>query len=149
MSRTKAFRSLSQEARRTARQDLKDALAKDFGLLYGTDVNDLRAWQRLYWAQGFEVVPDNLDDCHEFMKDIYVNIVDLVDSVYTSHPVQRFYSEKEFSEYTIRTENYISRDRRYAGSLLKFLCRKISRPSGTTRINPQPFSASNRKRKRT
>ncbi|CUA73085.1 hypothetical protein RSOLAG22IIIB_05153 [Rhizoctonia solani] len=148
MSQTEGFKVLSQAVRKKARRELKDALAKDFGQLYGYDVDDVGAWQSLCRVLRFEDVPDDLEGCQELVAATYVNIVDLVDTVSTGDPVHHFDSEKELSEYTRETGNYLSKDSPYAGSLLKFLLRKIYKPSNATRENPEPLYALNRKRKR-
>ncbi|KDN35909.1 hypothetical protein RSAG8_11217, partial [Rhizoctonia solani AG-8 WAC10335] len=136
MSQTKGFKSLSLAARRKARRDLKDALskarrdlkdalAKDFGRLYGYDVDNLDAWQSLCRVLRFENIPDNLEGCQKLVAATYVNIIDLIDTVSTGDLVHHFNSEKELSGYTRDTGNYLSKDSKHAGSLLKFLLRKI------------------------
>ncbi|CAE6405077.1 unnamed protein product [Rhizoctonia solani] len=148
MSQTTGFKSLGPEAQKKARRDLKDALAKDFGQLYGYDVDDIGAWQSLCRVLRFEDVPDDLEGCQDLVTATYVNIIDLIDTVSTGAPVQHFDSEKELSEYTIKTKNILSRDSPHAGSLLKFLLRNIYRPTDATRVNPEPLYGLNRKRKR-
>ncbi|KAG8730571.1 hypothetical protein FRC11_006406, partial [Ceratobasidium sp. 423] len=149
MSQTSGFKSLSQQARKKARKDLKDALAADFGRLYGYDVQDLGAWQSLCRVLRFEDVPDDLEGCQQLVTATYVNIIDLIDTVSTGNPVQHFNSEKELSVYTLDTGNILSRDSPHVGSLLKFLLRNIFDPSDATRKNPEPlYALRGEKRKR-
>ncbi|CAE6492882.1 unnamed protein product [Rhizoctonia solani] len=148
MSRTRGFKSLSQKARQEAKLELKDALAEDFGQLYGYDVNDLGAWQSLCRVLRFEDIPDDLEECQQLVTATYVNIIDLINTVSTGAPVQHFDSEQELSEYTIRTQNFLSGKSKHAGSLLRFLLRKIFTPSDATRMNPEPLYALSKKRKR-
>lgn len=57
----KPFKSSQAEARK----GMKDAMTKDFNALYGTDVNDLGAWQSLCRVLQFPTIPDNLVECQE------------------------------------------------------------------------------------
>ncbi|CAE6405088.1 unnamed protein product, partial [Rhizoctonia solani] len=150
LRRTEGFKSLSPQAQRKARRDLKVALTKDFGQLYGTDVNDLGALQTLCLVLGFEDVPNNLEKCQNLVTSTYVNVVNLIDTVYAGDLVVCFDSEKELSEYTIWSENFVSKNSQHAGSLLKCLLRNIYIHSSTdaTAVNRKPLGALNRKRKR-
>ncbi|KAH7342165.1 hypothetical protein B0J17DRAFT_567257, partial [Rhizoctonia solani] len=147
MGQTKGFKLLPQEARK-ARQELKDALAKAFGQFYGYDMDDLGAWQSLCRVLRFENIPDDPEECQQLVTATYVNIIDLIDTVSTGAPVQHFDSEQELSEYTIQTKNFLLRQSKHAGSLLKSLLRNIFAPSDATRSNPEPLYALPRKRKR-
>ncbi|CAE6469778.1 unnamed protein product [Rhizoctonia solani] len=111
MTQSLDFKSLSQAQKRQAQKDLKNALAKDFGRLYGDDVDDLGAWQSLCRVLRFEDVPDDLEGCQQLIKATYVNIVDLIDTVNTGDPVQHFNSEKvSIGNQTTQRELRVSTD---------------------------------------
>jgi hypothetical protein len=57
----------------------------------------------------------------------YVNLVDLVDTLRTGTPVERFPSEIALSEYTIKTGKYFPAEAAYGG-FLKCLLRNIMNP---------------------
>ncbi|CAE7191958.1 unnamed protein product [Rhizoctonia solani] len=46
-----------------AKREIEDAVAKDFNLIYGTDVGDLKAWQGLCRVLEFGYIPDDLVIC--------------------------------------------------------------------------------------
>ncbi|CCO35239.1 hypothetical protein BN14_09354 [Rhizoctonia solani AG-1 IB] len=45
MTKSQDFKSLTPSQKKKARENLKNALAKDFGQLYRDDLDDLEAWQ--------------------------------------------------------------------------------------------------------
>ena len=50
---------------REARRNFKSAIVQQFNGLYGTDVNDLNAWQELCHVLDIEPVPESLEGCRE------------------------------------------------------------------------------------
>lgn len=59
---------------------------------------------------------------------IFVNIWDLVDTVFTGEPVELFKSEALLSEYTRGERKYFPKKNAYAGGLLRYLLRRIMNP---------------------
>ena len=51
--------------KKDARKGIQDALTLQFNDIYGTDVNDLGAWQNLCRVLQFPTVPDGLDLCRQ------------------------------------------------------------------------------------
>ncbi|KAG8769065.1 hypothetical protein FRC12_005187 [Ceratobasidium sp. 428] len=136
-----------------ARTKIRDALTHQFNSVYGTDENDLFAWQNLCRVLELPEVPDDLFRCRlvkydcscgtqegllypnysQAVKSTFVNIVDLVDTVATEEPVRHFETEAKLSEYTKLTGKYFPQDSAHAGGLLKFLLRHIITP-GSIRL---------------
>ncbi|KAL4248522.1 hypothetical protein ABKN59_007822 [Abortiporus biennis] len=116
------------------RRGLQNALVQQFNRFYGTQIESLESWQRLYKDIGIKPVPDDIESCKELIKGIHVNIVDLVDFRRTKtrhtrqrgHNIQVFDSVGDLSEYAGDTEKYFPREDAKAGELLKYLLRKIT-----------------------
>ncbi|KAJ4287017.1 hypothetical protein N0V90_012898 [Kalmusia sp. IMI 367209] len=113
------------EERKEAREAFKDAMVIRFNGLYGTDVADLKNWHRLCIAVCIEPLPATISECKERIKDIHVNLVDLVDT--PGRNVELFTCLDELSEYTIETGKFFPKESAYAGGVLRFLLREIMR----------------------
>ncbi|KIK93953.1 hypothetical protein PAXRUDRAFT_143929 [Paxillus rubicundulus Ve08.2h10] len=113
---------------RNARAGFNDALVQQFNAIYGTDGNDLIAWQNLCCVIGIEPVPDDMKECKRVVRDAHVNIVDLIEIVRTRNPVRRFNSLDELARYTKQTSKFIPKENAYQGGLLKELLREIINP---------------------
>lgn len=59
------------DERQEARDKIKDALTKQFNEIYGTDVNDLAAWQNLCSVLNLSDIPNELKACREVRKFIH------------------------------------------------------------------------------
>ncbi|GAB1518017.1 hypothetical protein RhiTH_001074 [Rhizoctonia solani] len=128
------------------KREMEDALTKDFNVMYGTDVDDLKAWKGLCRVLEFENIPDDLEECRRLVAATYVNIVDLIDTKLTGKPVQHFNSELELSKYTKKHRKFFPRNNVHSGTLLKFLLRRILSPTTATRDNPYPHLEGMRRR---
>ena len=133
--------------RQDAHETFKDALVKQFNVNFGTNADDLTAWQGLCASLDVDPIPDELAACRkvrrvsfEFIGDLingfiqivertHVNLVDLTDSFTSGRNVTMFKSEGELSEYTIENDRYFPRKNVHAGNLLKHLLRNIHNPS--------------------
>ncbi|KAG8680562.1 hypothetical protein FRC11_002296, partial [Ceratobasidium sp. 423] len=124
-----------------AKREIEDALTMDFNLIYGTDVGDLEAWQGLCRVLGFGYIPDDLLVCKMLVADTYVNIIDLIDTKISGEPVRHFDSEKALADYTKKHKKFFPRDNAHSGGLLKFLLRRIHKPTAAKRDNPNPRHA--------
>lgn len=51
--------------RQKAREGFKDTLTLQFNDIYGTDVNDLAAWQKLCTVLNLPDIPNELEACRE------------------------------------------------------------------------------------
>ncbi|QRV99759.1 phosphate import ATP-binding protein PstB [Ceratobasidium sp. AG-Ba] len=122
----------------TARRQLRAAVTQDFNNIYGTDENDLTAWQSLCCVLQLPEVPDDLETCQQLVGSTFVNLVDLVDTKLTKKPVQHFKNEQELSRYTCLTRKFFPLERAYAGGLLKFLLRDIFAPGSRREHDGRP-----------
>ncbi|KAJ4369229.1 hypothetical protein N0V83_006314 [Neocucurbitaria cava] len=111
------------EERDDARQAFKDAMVIRFNSLYGTDVADLGNWHKLCIAVCIEPLPATIPECKKRIKDVHVNLVDLVDT--SGRDVELFTCLDELREYTIENGKYFPKESAYAGGVLKFLLREI------------------------
>ncbi|KAK7177635.1 hypothetical protein PSPO01_16314, partial [Paraphaeosphaeria sporulosa] len=105
------------EEREEARQAFKDAMVIRFNSLYGTDVADLGNWHKLCIAVCIEPLPATISECKARIKDVHVNLVDLVDT--SGRNVELFTCLDELSEYTIETGKFFPKESAYAGGVLK------------------------------
>lgn len=51
--------------RSKARQAFQDALAQQFNVIYGTDVNDLAVWQKFCYVLNLKDIPNELEACRK------------------------------------------------------------------------------------
>ncbi|KAK0438341.1 uncharacterized protein EV420DRAFT_1280067, partial [Desarmillaria tabescens] len=112
-----------------ALDDLHDAIAQQFNDIYGADVKDLQAWQRLCGLVGGGDIPDNIEACRAVIRRVHVNICDLVDYPATTIPPRVFLTESALAAYSRSNGKIYPKDNAKAGGLLKFLLRHIINPS--------------------
>lgn len=55
-----------------ARDGVRDAIAKTFNAIYGTDENDLRSWHNLCRAVSIHPLPPNIQACREVRDNSYL-----------------------------------------------------------------------------
>ena len=58
-------------ARQDAHEAFKDALVKQFNVNFGTNANDLTAWQGLCASLGVDPIPDKLAECRT-VREIFI-----------------------------------------------------------------------------
>lgn len=127
-----------------ARNRMRDAMVKQFNNVYGTDVDDLVAWQNLCRALEVDPIPSKMRKCRtvrvpsecahscglrlttglQAVMSTHVNICDLVDAPLLGKP-KLFPTEAALAEYSKGTGKIFPRSNIYAGSLLRFLLRRI------------------------
>jgi hypothetical protein len=56
--------------RNNARDNLKDALVQQFNAIYGTNENDLAAWQNLCCVLNLNDIPNELEPCRKVRQPI-------------------------------------------------------------------------------
>jgi len=137
------------DERDEAFQSFRIALTKQFNTKYGTDVDDLAAWQSLCVRLGIDPVPSKIKQCREvypyyrqnhdaridtrypqIVTGTHVNLVDLVDN---SATLRIFSSVEELSSYSRSSGKIFPREMAYAGELLRYLLRHIMDPSRDSR----------------
>ncbi|KIJ63548.1 hypothetical protein HYDPIDRAFT_168373 [Hydnomerulius pinastri MD-312] len=111
--------------RQEARTEFKDALVQQFNYIYGTNGNDLTAWQNLCSVIGIEPVPQDIVACQQVVRGAHVNLVDLVETARTGNRVQQFSSLDELATYTVKTKKFFPKENAYQGGLLQELLREI------------------------
>ncbi|KAF8957575.1 hypothetical protein BDZ97DRAFT_1762835 [Flammula alnicola] len=131
-SATEEFRRMcrlfkwKKDKKKDAREKLRNALTKQFNANYGTNSEDVNAWQGLCARLGVDPIPETLEECRRTVMGTHVNLVDFVER---RRPVQNFSSETELSDYTRKSGKYFPKKNAYAGNLLKYLLRHIFNPS--------------------
>ncbi|TFK67466.1 hypothetical protein BDN72DRAFT_879641 [Pluteus cervinus] len=75
----------------------KASISSQFNKIYGTDVNDLTAWQNLCRVIDIAPIPNDLERCRKKVAFSYINLVDLVDLPNTGGPLIRFDNEYQLS----------------------------------------------------
>ncbi|KAI0771880.1 hypothetical protein BD413DRAFT_475039 [Trametes elegans] len=128
-----------RKQRETAREELRQAMVKQFNAMYGTSADDLASWQLLCTALGVKPVPDDIKSCRRQVKATHVNIVDFIEDPLSGKPVRTFKSEAQLARYTKDTKKYFPRDDINSGSLLRTLLRQIMSPQAR-----RPGAKSNR-----
>jgi len=53
------------EEKKTAREQLSNAMAKQFNSIYGTDVEDINSWKNLCRVLGIFPIPKGLWECRD------------------------------------------------------------------------------------
>ncbi|KAJ6518095.1 hypothetical protein C8R47DRAFT_960244 [Mycena vitilis] len=114
-------------AREAAYAGYKRAMSRTFAEIFGVDVNNLGNWQSLCRVLEIDPVPHNLYACRAAVREIHVNLVDLVDWGGTGAPITKFDSLEELAQYTHVTRKFFPQDRAEEGGLLKYLLRHIAR----------------------
>ncbi|MCJ1344888.1 hypothetical protein MMC31_003093 [Peltigera leucophlebia] len=128
--------------RKDAKEEFRTAMVQEFNSLYGEDIDDLLSWQDLCKAVRIHPVPNNVETCRKVrlfapllvaylmntkqkIREIHVNLVDLVEQGRTGKRVRLFSSLEKLREYTIETGKFFPKESAYAGGVLKFLLREI------------------------
>ncbi|KAK0192348.1 hypothetical protein F5146DRAFT_927646 [Armillaria mellea] len=125
------FREMSSQfgwgkrVKRDSLDALHDAIAQQFNDIYGANVNDLQAWQRLCGLVGGGNIPDNIEACRAVIRRVHVNICDLVDYPATTIPPPVFFTESALARYSLESDKIFPKENAYSGGLLKFLLRHI------------------------
>jgi hypothetical protein len=141
-------------ALRNVKESYYNAMAKAFNDAYGTNANDLWAWQKLCEAVQCDWIPNTVWQCKEvsyvtspesplpdthylqMIADIHVNIFDLIEADRSQQPVSYdliFESEEDLADYTRDEELYFPRTNEVAGGLLNYMLRQIINPGASHR----------------
>ncbi|CAF9929791.1 MAG: hypothetical protein HETSPECPRED_007451 [Heterodermia speciosa] len=104
------------------------ALVKDFNWWFGTDPNDLLAWQTLCKTIGIRERLETCDDCVQYLHNRHFNIIDVVDARRRGDGIAQVFPTKGLlQEYTKRTASHFPYDSPKAGYLLSRLVRQPRR----------------------
>ncbi|KAK0480932.1 hypothetical protein IW261DRAFT_1334956, partial [Armillaria novae-zelandiae] len=131
-----------ESVRRESLGELRDAIAQQFNDIYGADVNDLQAWQRLCGLVGDGNIPDNIAACRAVIRRVHVNICDLVDYPATTIPPPVFFTESALAKYSRDSGKIFPSKNAYSGGLLRFLLRHIYHPTHNRGISADNGRAS-------
>ncbi|KAJ7036883.1 hypothetical protein C8F04DRAFT_953205 [Mycena alexandri] len=101
------------------------AMARTFRDIFGNDVDDLGNWQSLCRVLELDVIPQSLWGCQAAVREVHVNLVDLVDWAGTGAPIQKFDSLEDLGEYTRETRKFFPQGRAEESGLLVYLLRHI------------------------
>ncbi|TFK21862.1 hypothetical protein FA15DRAFT_758437 [Coprinopsis marcescibilis] len=121
---------------REAYRKYKDALVMQFNYNYGTDENNLEAWQHLCRIVGIDPPPRDLREARQAVKETHVNLVELTEGI-DGREVTVFPTEKDLSDYTMGNGLFFPSSNFKAGNLLRHLLRRILNP----REDPDPTKA--------
>ncbi|CAG7941449.1 unnamed protein product [Penicillium salamii] len=95
---------------RTARREYQNSLEDEVRLWFGSE-SDLASWHSLCRAVGIEPLPRTCNAARVAIRNVYVNIVDLIHWARMGlgdRPVHRFKNIGELSEYTKLTNKFYS-----------------------------------------
>ncbi|KAJ7735508.1 hypothetical protein B0H16DRAFT_1327103 [Mycena metata] len=101
------------------------AMAQTFRDVFGDDVNDLGNWQSLCRVLELDVIPRTLWECQAAVRNVHINLVDLVDWAGNGAPVQKFDSLEELAAYTRMTRKFFPQGRAEESGLLVYLLRHV------------------------
>ncbi|KAF7337321.1 Zinc finger, C2H2-like [Mycena sanguinolenta] len=110
-----------------AYQGYQRALTRAFQTFYGTDVDDLATLQSLCRVLEVAPIPQTVWDCQTTLRQVHVNIVDLIDwakSDSSVQPPKRFDTQEELAKYTCKTRKFF-RLEDAEDTLLEFLLRRV------------------------
>ncbi|KAJ6448248.1 hypothetical protein C8R45DRAFT_850414, partial [Mycena sanguinolenta] len=126
LCRVYGFRRGNPDAE-AAYEGYQHALTQAFRTFYGTDVDDLATLQSLCRVLEVVPIPKTVWDCQMALRQVHVNIVDLIDwakSDSSAQPPERFDTQEELAEYTRETRKFF-RLEDAEDTLLEFLLRHV------------------------
>ncbi|KAJ6509623.1 hypothetical protein DFH09DRAFT_1198974 [Mycena vulgaris] len=109
-----------------ARVGFRLAMVWTFNDLFGTDVDDLKNWQSFCTVLDISPVPTKLLACRAAVRDVHVNLVDLVDWGIARAEIHKFETLDELAAYTKKTGKFFPQSEAEAGGMLRFLLRRIA-----------------------
>ncbi|KAN0116593.1 hypothetical protein V8E52_005737 [Russula decolorans] len=109
-----------------ARYEFNIAMKREFDFLYGSDEKDINNWYKLCHVLRINPAPKTLKECRAAVSRKHVNLVDLVQGFRENITI--FRSEKELSEYTLKTKKIFSSEDAADGGVLRALRRHIFFP---------------------
>ncbi|KAJ6484544.1 hypothetical protein DFH09DRAFT_1211334 [Mycena vulgaris] len=109
-----------------ARAGFRLAMVRTFNDLFGTDVDDLKNWQSFCTVLEISPVPTKLRACRAAVRDVHVNLVDLIDWGIARAEIHKFETLDELAAYTRETGKFFPQSEAEAGGMLRFLLRRIA-----------------------
>ncbi|CAL1699402.1 unnamed protein product [Somion occarium] len=107
---------------------LKSAMVLDFNDFFGTDAHDLPSWWGLCGLLEIDPIPNTVDECHKKVKQIHVNIVDLLEARRRGQEIRKFPSLAALRKYTKEEGKFFPREDAKAGGVLVGLLQHMSDP---------------------
>ncbi|KAK5099916.1 hypothetical protein LTS08_005631 [Lithohypha guttulata] len=109
-----------------AQEDFRRAMVENFNDHFGTDVDDLQAWEHMCVVLGIEPLPESMQAMKAAVKSTHVNLADLLDNNRSGAVLRIFDTQVELAQYTRSTGRFFPKEDAYAGGLLRFLLREIT-----------------------
>jgi hypothetical protein len=105
-------------------------IAEEFKSYFGTDANDLPAWQGLLWHCHVppEQIPNDIDNCKQIFDGINVNIFDLVEATRLGMTAKNFKSMEDLKTYSMATGRIWPKEVVAEGDLLRQVMRRWKQP---------------------
>ncbi|ERF75978.1 hypothetical protein EPUS_01344 [Endocarpon pusillum Z07020] len=114
---------------------------QEFNAYFGSNLNDLAAWQALCKAVGITTIPSSVTQCKkvqnshpspiwlslipfQLLKKVYVNIYDLIDAARLGEVARTFPNNQQLAAYTKPNKVFPKREAKL-NKLLKFMLRHI------------------------
>ncbi|KAF8626945.1 hypothetical protein AX15_004623 [Amanita polypyramis BW_CC] len=113
------------EEREEAWEGFGKAMGMQFADYYGSDVDDINAWQALCIALRVDPVPDTASECKQIVKSTHVNLVDFINNRVTGEPVRIFKRVENLRTYTKNEKKYFPKEAAKESGVLAYLLRNI------------------------
>ncbi|KAF7514064.1 hypothetical protein GJ744_004389 [Endocarpon pusillum] len=97
---------------------------QEFNAYFGSNLNNLAAWQALCKAVSITPIPSSVTQCKKLLKKVYVNIYDLIDAARLGEVARTFPSNQKLAAYTRQNKIFPKREAKL-NKLLKFMLRHI------------------------
>ncbi|KAF9443008.1 hypothetical protein P691DRAFT_764677 [Macrolepiota fuliginosa MF-IS2] len=126
----------------------RTALVRQFNTSFSSDDNNIDAWHALLRHIGIYNPPETVKKCKELIRGKFINLIDLINA--RDNPdviITHFPTEVELSEYTLNSGKIFPREHVEAGSLLRYLLRKIRNPNPVLRDPSQSSRGQGKKRR--
>ncbi|KAG4416990.1 hypothetical protein IFR04_009880 [Cadophora malorum] len=115
--------TMSLESARPVRLT-RNTIVTEFARYFGSE-DKLKNWQRLCRDVGIEDVPRSLKNCKQALRNVWVNIYDLIVAIRQNKIPHRFPSRHALSAYTLRTRKIFPKERAKEGGPVRQLLAHI------------------------
>ncbi|KAJ5987675.1 hypothetical protein N7522_011923 [Penicillium canescens] len=100
-------------AREEAWGSFRIAIVQSFNSTFGANADSLASWQRICRCLGVCPVPPNLHEARQAVLRTHVNLIDLLESIRTGAPPERFTTEEDLRDYTISEGKFFPKEEAY------------------------------------
>ncbi|KAI0628796.1 hypothetical protein C8Q77DRAFT_340349 [Trametes polyzona] len=94
----------SKEWRKAWKDNLLEWVREDFASLFGRTEQNLKSWWKLCRMVGIDDPPGSVPECQKALKDVHVNIYDLVDACKSGDKPITFKDTEELAEYSVEEQ---------------------------------------------